>query len=316
MKKLTTKDVKVPANVPANAKATYIKNFLTATKNTGRLMLFAGDQKVEHLNDDFYGNSDLGPIATDDNNPEHLFRIASKSTIGVFAAQYGLISHYGLDYPNVPYIVKMNSKSPLVNVDQKDPISTQWVSIDQVVELKKNSKLNIAGIGYTIYLGSEYESDMFREAAQLVVDAHKYGLLTVFWIYPRGKAVKDEKDPHLITGATGVACCLGSDFVKVNYPKKEKSPSEEIFKEAIAAAGRCRVICAGGGSMDVRSFYNMLYKQIHVSGAMGNATGRNIHQKSLDDAVRFTNGISAITLGDHDVDFAVQVYEGKKKFTM
>jgi len=38
-------------------------------------------------------------------------------------------------------------------------------------------------------------------------------------ISPGGKAVADEKDPHLIAGATGVAACLGSDFVKVNYPK-------------------------------------------------------------------------------------------------
>ena len=34
------------------------------------------------------------------------------------------------------------------------------------------------------------------------------------------KAVTDEKDPHLIASATGVAARIGSDFVKVNYPKK------------------------------------------------------------------------------------------------
>ena len=34
-------------------------------------------------------------------------------------------------------------------------------------------------------------------------------ILVVLWIYPRGKAVKAEKDPALIAGAAGVALCLG-----------------------------------------------------------------------------------------------------------
>ncbi len=53
-----------------------------------RLMLMAGDQKVEHLNNDFYGPE----IAEDDGDPEHLFRIASRARIWVFATQMGLIA--------------------------------------------------------------------------------------------------------------------------------------------------------------------------------------------------------------------------------
>ena len=47
------------------------------------LCFFAGDQKVEHMNDDFYGDG----IAPDDANPEHMFEIASRASIGVFATQ-------------------------------------------------------------------------------------------------------------------------------------------------------------------------------------------------------------------------------------
>lgn len=64
---------------------------------------------------------------------------------------------------------------------------------------------------------------------------------------PRGKGVADEKDPHLIAGATGVAVCIGSDFVKVNYPRKEGHELKEIFKEVVLAAGRTKVVCAGRG---------------------------------------------------------------------
>ena len=154
---------------------------------------------------------------------------------------------------------------------------------------------------------------MLREASQVVYQAHRHGLITVLWIYPRGKSVKDEKDPDLIAGATGVAACLGSDFVKVNYPKREKEKSAEIFKRAVKAAGRTRVICAGGGSMEPKAFLQQLHEQIFISGASGNATGRNIHQKSLEEAVRFANAISAITIYGKSADAAYKIYTGETK---
>ena len=304
IKILSKKDVLVPADVPANKKEEYIKNYLELTKNTGRLMLFAGDQKIEHLNDDFYG----GGISKDDASPEHLFKIASNSKIGAFATQLGLIARYGMDYRDVNYIVKINSKTNLVKTSQKDPISKALVDINDVVEFKYNSGLNILGVGYTIYLGSEFEHEMLSEASKIIYESHKNGLITILWIYPRGKAVKNEKDPHLIAGAAGVGACLGADFVKVNYPNCE-NPAE-AFKEAVLAAGRTKVVCAGGSSTDPKTFLQRLYEQIHISGASGNATGRNIHQKSYEEAVRMCNAIYAITVENKTVEEALKIYYG------
>ena len=53
MTTMTPTKIDVPADVPSSKQALYEQNFQTMTKGTGRLMLFAGDQKVEHLNDDF-----------------------------------------------------------------------------------------------------------------------------------------------------------------------------------------------------------------------------------------------------------------------
>ena len=267
-------------------------------------MLFAGDQKVEHLNHDFYGEG----IHMDDTDPEHLFRIASQAKIGVFATQLGLIAKYGNSYADVPYLVKLNSKTNLVKTSQSDPFSNQWLEVQKVVDFRDNSGLNILAVGYTVYLGSQYESEMLHQAAQIVSNAHQHGLITVLWVYPRGKAVADEKDPHLIAGATGVAACLGSDFVKVNYPKKEGFESKEIFKEAILAAGCTKVVCAGGSSDDVEVFLKRLHDQIHVSGASGNATGRNIHQKSLKEAIAMCDAIYAITVENAEVKEALKIY--------
>jgi len=307
MVSINKEDVIVPLDVPKAMRETYVNNYMEMTRKTGRLMLFAGDQKVEHLNDDFYGEG----VPEDDADPEHLFRIASQSKIGIFATQLGLISRYGMDYRDVPYLVKVNSKTNLVETAQADPFSNLWYDVDQVVEFKENSGLKILGVGYTIYLGSEFEAEMLVQAAQVIYDAHQHGMLSVLWIYPRGEAVKDEKDPHLIAGATGVGACLGTDFVKVNYPKKEGAKSAEVFKEAIKAAGRTKVVCAGGSSDEAEAFLKKLYDQIHVSGAQGNATGRNIHQKSLDEAVRMCNAVYAITVEDASVEDALKIYKGK-----
>ncbi|MDE4907205.1 aldolase [Methanogenium marinum] len=302
-------NVLVPLDVPESAKATYIDNYLLVTQGSGNLMLFAGDQKVEHMNNDFYGEG----IAEDDADPEHLFRIAQESRIGVFATQLGLITRYAMDYPDVPYLVKMNSKTHLVKTAQKDPYSPQLFTVRQVVDLRNSTGLDIAGIGYTIYLGSEKESRMLREAAQLISEAHANGLLTVLWIYPRGTAVGDEKDPHLIAGATGVAATLGSDFVKVNAPKKDGESSAEILKEVTLAAGRTKVVCAGGSSVSAEAFLTQLYDQLHTGGCAGNATGRNIHQKPLGEAMRMCNAISALTIDGASVEDALAIYLGTEE---
>jgi DhnA family fructose-bisphosphate aldolase class Ia len=298
-------DVMIPLDVPQAFREIYIKNYLSVTRETGRLMLFAGDQKVEHLNGDFYGE-DIHP---DDSEPEHLFRIAGSARIGVFATQLGLIARYGRDYPDIPYLIKLNSKTNLIKISHADPFSNQWLDIKQVVDFQKNSGLRIPAVGYTIYLGSEYENEMLRQAAQIVLKAHEYGLITVLWIYPRGKAITDEKDPHLIAGATGVAACLGSDFVKVSYSEKEGSKSKEIFKEAVMAAGRTKVVCAGGSSVDAKSFLQRLHDQIFISGASGNATGRNVHQKSFEQAVSMCNAVYAITVEEKTVEEAMKIYQ-------
>ncbi|MEL7667761.1 MAG: aldolase, partial [Actinomycetota bacterium] len=118
-------------------------------------------------------------------------------------------------------------------------------------------------------------------------------------------------------GAAGVAVSLGADFVKVNPPKgDETASSAEKLKEAASAAGRTGLVCAGGSTVDARTFLTQLWEQIHVGGASGNATGRNIHQRSLDEAVRLTKAISAITLGDWSAEDALAVFNGEKEFAV
>jgi len=294
----------VPADVPECQQNSYKEHYKKITRASGKLMLFACDQKIEHLNRDFFGQG----IDLEDNDPEHLFKIASQGDIGAFATHLGLIARYGNCYKNINYIVKLNGKTDLVKTKQYDPLSRQLWTIEQVVAFKKNSGLSICGVGYTLYPGSEFESTMLQEVAQIVYDAHQHGLVTIIWVYPRGKAVEDETSPEIIAGAAGLAASLGADFVKLNMPHETQSLSTiHALKIAVQAAGRTKVIMAGGSAQDPQQFLQELYEQINSAGTAGNATGRNIHQRSLKNAIAMTKAISALVFSNCSVDEAINL---------
>ncbi len=302
----------VPADVPDELIETYIANMDAATCGTGKMNLFACDQKIEHLNDDFYDGGDKIPLSS--NDPKHLFEIgamaAEKGTIGVLAGQLGLISQYARDYPDIPYLVKLNSKSHLVGTSQRDPVSQALWSVDDAMSLVHNG-INVVGVGYTVYIGSEYEHEMLTEAAQAIRDAHELGMIAVVWMYPRGQAVPDEKDPQLISGAAGVAACIGADFAKVNYPRAWDGMTQpESLAIAVEAAGRTGIICSGGGSLPPTEFLGRLVDQMNISGCMGAATGRNIHQKGTEDAVRMTAACKAVICDGATLEEALAIYSG------
>jgi len=309
-----TKQIKIPLTVPKNKHKEYLKNYKTATHGTGRMMMFAGDQKVEHLNKDFVGKGIPEEVA----DPEHYFKIADKAHIGVFATQVGLMAKYGMDYPNIPYLIKINSKTNLMPEKFQDPFSNRWLPMDLIQDFKEKSGLNIVGVGYTVYIGSSFEADMFGQASRIIYKAHSQGLISVIWIYPRGKAIKnkDEKnDIHLLAGGAGVGLTLGADFVKIYYPYDLPNQKQiaKKFKEVTTAAGRTKVICVGGSKKDPKKFLESLYDQINISGTRGNATGRNIYQRPLDEAVRMANAISAVSMYNYSPKDAYDIFKGKKE---
>jgi fructose-bisphosphate aldolase/6-deoxy-5-ketofructose 1-phosphate synthase len=277
-----------PADVPDHAREIYTANFNAITQNTGRLFLFAFDQKMEHLNEDLYGPG----ISPDAIIPEHVFTIAQNGRIGALALHLGLLSRYGNQFPELNYIVKLNGKTNLIK--DQDPMSEQLWSVNDVLDLQQSSNLHIRGVGYTIYLGSEFESHMLAQAAQIVHDAHQHGLVVILWIYPRGKNV-NEKNPNLAAGAAGVGASLGADFVKIKAPE-----SIHDLRLAVAAAGNTRVICSGGTKKESVEFLHELFEQLQA-GAHGCATGRNIFQKPEEEAIAFAQAISALVFDEKSV---------------
>lgn len=272
----------IPATVPPDKKDTYQENFATITKETGKLLLFAADQKMEHLNQDFFGPG----LAPEINTPEHVFTIAAKSNIGVFSTHLGLIARYAQQFPTINYLPKLNGKT---NLAPGDPYSEQLWTVEDAVKLANNGNINLCGVGYTVYVGSEFERDMLTEAATIVKNAHAHGLIAILWMYPRGKNVPNQLDPHVIAGAAGLGASLGADFVKINEP--ETGPQD--LKEAVQAAGNTKVLVSGGSALEKDIFIEKVKAQLEA-GVSGAAVGRNIFQHPLKEAIAFADQLAQL----------------------
>ena len=106
----------------------------------------------------------------------------------------------------VPLILKLNGKTKL---HKGEPISRQLASV------KEAKDLGAIGVGYTVYVGSEYESEMMAEFGRIEQEAEELGLLVIGWMYPRGKGVLEPNSPDTVAYAARVGLELGADYVKI-----------------------------------------------------------------------------------------------------
>jgi DhnA family fructose-bisphosphate aldolase class Ia len=289
-KKNKFKNCSLLADVPQAKAETFNDNICAITRGTGRLFMFAADQKVEHLNDDFYGRD----IDRQANDPEHIFKIARDGAMGALAVHAGLLARYGLLYNSINYIVKLNGKTNL-HAEGSDPVSALMWDIDDVLAMSEEHKLNIRGIGFTLYLGSEHEALMMSQAAQMVSQAHQQGLVAILWIYPRAQHLKDVSAPRLIAGAAGLGNALGADFVKVHTAHSQENLSGvEALAIATEAAGNTGVIVSGGEYVAAEDLLKRIYEQITQGGTAGCAIGRNLLQRSYEEALAISQAIAAL----------------------
>ncbi|MFT4261437.1 MAG: class I fructose-bisphosphate aldolase [Candidatus Woesearchaeota archaeon] len=235
----------------------------------GKTLILACDQGFEH-----------GPIDFNETNidSEYIFDIAKEGKFNAIAVQAGLAKHYYSEkYKDIPLIVKLNGKT---RFDNEDPLSLQHTSVDYAV------KLGASAVGYTIYLGSVHEQQMFKEFAKICEEAHKFGIQSVCWMYPRGKYIKDDLDTDVLAYAARIAHELGADVVKLKF-----NGDVEAMKWVVKSAGKTKVVFAGGSKIKEDEFLEVA-KQMVESGACGMAVGRNVWQS--DKPLKMAAGLRQI----------------------
>lgn len=233
----------------------------------GKVMVLAYDQGFEHGPRDF----NLENI-----NPDKIFDIALKGNFTAIAVQAGIAQkHYHGKYRKVPLIVKLNAKD---RFDNHDPLSLAHTSVEYA------KKLGASGVGYTLYLGSTHEQEMFKEFGRICEKAKELGLITMCWMYPRGPKIKNELDTETISYGARIAMELGADIVKVKF-----NGDVEGLKWIKECAGKTKVVIAGGKKLDEYEFLEGIEKAMTAEIA-GLAIGRNVWQdKNPLDVARGLN---------------------------
>ena len=295
----------IPGSVPLRAQEIYTTNWQTLTAQTGFLFFLAGDQRLEHQDNDLKQNVTI----LESWYPSHMFRIALKSNIPL-ATHYGFVAQYGTQFPTIPYIIKMTGTTNIVSPEQQDPLSTPLATIDDIITLQKNTQLIVSAVGISLYSGSIYEPEMLSYAARTIIKAHEHGLITIVWIYVRGRHIT-AKNNVTSAGLACIASAIGADFVVIK-PTPGATDEEKIqaMRTITICAERMGVISTGGEyTTDIHALLHTASLYKHKGHAQGLALGRNGVNRSLSEASALCMAFKEIIHGNRDSQTAYELYK-------
>jgi len=178
---------------------------------TGYLSILPVDQGIEHSGAASFAKN---PAYFD---PKNIVELAIEGGCNAVATTLGVLGLVSRRYAHrIPFIVKLNHNDLLVYPTRYDQI--MFASPRQAWEL------GAAGVGATVYFGSEESSRQIQEVSDAFAEAHELGMFTVLWCYLRNDAFKkDGKDYSVSADLTGQANHLGvtieADVIKQKQPE-------------------------------------------------------------------------------------------------
>jgi fructose-bisphosphate aldolase, class I len=223
----------------------------------GRAVYLAYDQGLEHGPESDFNDKNVDPL--------YILDIAKRGRFNGVVFHKGIVEKYGdeIKKSGVPLIYKLNGKTKLSN---GEAVSAQIASVAEA------RAAGASAVGWTIYIGSKYEVRMIEQFERIQRDAHLFRMPVIVWIYPRGKKIKNDTSREMLAYAARVGLEIGADMVKIKYGGKVKD-----LAWAVKAAGRTKVVVAGGTKKGEREFLKQV-GEIMKSGASGIAVGRNVWQ--------------------------------------
>jgi fructose-bisphosphate aldolase, class I len=268
---------------------------------TGHLVILPVDQGYEH-----------GPARSFASNPPaydplYLYQLAIDAGLNGYAAPLGLLEAGADTYAGqLPTILKMNSANSLGSGVQDQAVTAS---------VKDALHLGCAGVGFTIYPGSEKCYDMMEELREIIREAKSHGLIAVVWSYPRGGNISKAGETALdvVAYAAHMAALMGANIIKVKPPSdvidlaaaKPVYESEDIDRSTLAArvrhvmqcafAGKRVVLFSGGDAVGTEDFLEEI-RQIRAGGASGSIIGRNSFKRPKPEALALLDEVIKIYL--------------------
>src|SRR3954468_19102243 len=231
------------------------------------------------------------------------------STLGVLGSVSRRYAH------KIPFIVKLNHNEFISYPNTYDQI--RFASVRQAFDM------GAAGVGATIYFGSEESKRQLQEVAEMFQQAHELGMFTVLWCYLRNPAFKTKDvDYHLAADLTGQANHLGvtieADIIKqklpetnggynaINFGKTHKAVYSQLttdnpidltrYQLANCYMGRSPLINSGGASAGEGDLKEAIRTAVinKRAGGTGLISGRKAFQRPFDEGVALLNAIQDV----------------------
>ncbi|MFY9574198.1 MAG: class I fructose-bisphosphate aldolase, partial [Blastocatellia bacterium] len=178
---------------------------------TGYLSILPVDQGIEHsAGASFAPNPEYF-------DPENIVQLAIEGGCNAVASTLGVLGAVSRKYAHkIPFVLKINHNEFLSYPNSYDQI--MFGSVEQAYEQ------GCAGVGATIYFGSEESKRQIQEVSKAFARAHELGMFTILWCYMRNAAfATKEADYHVAADLTGQANHLGvtieADIIKQKLPE-------------------------------------------------------------------------------------------------
>jgi class I fructose-bisphosphate aldolase len=298
-----------PIPVLRNLSALYNHGRLAGT---GYLSILPVDQGIEHSAAASFARN---PAYFD---PKNLVELAIEGGCNGFATTLGVLGILGRRYAHkIPLIAKLNHNELLTYPSQYDQI--MFGSPEEAYDL------GAAGVGATIYFGSEHATRQIQEVSEAFQEAHALGMFTVLWCYLRNSAFKkDGVDYSLAADLTGQANHLGvtieADIIKqkqaennggygaIGFGRTDPLVYDELTTDnpidltrwqlVNCYMGRIPLINSGGeskGDSDLAQAVRTAVINKRAGGA-GLISGRKAFQRPTSEGVALLNAIQDVYL--------------------
>jgi class I fructose-bisphosphate aldolase len=285
---------------------------------TGYISILPVDQGIEHSGGASFAPN---PMYFD---PENLVRLAIEGGCNAIASTFGVLGAVSRKYAHkIPFIVKLNHNELLTYPNEFD--QTMFGSVQRAWEL------GAAGVGATIYFGSDHSRRQIVEVSRAFEEAHRLGMFTVLWCYLRNDAFKvDGTDYSLAADLTGQANHIGvtieADIIKQkapennngygaigqngggSYGKTNKLVYEKLtsdnpidlcrYQLANCYLGRSPLINSGGASAGNSDTAEAIRTAVinKRAGGSGLISGRKTFQRPFDEGVELFHAIQDVYL--------------------
>ena len=280
---------------------------------TGHVSILPVDQGIEHSAAASFAPN---PAYLD---PANIVELAMEGGCNAVASTFGVLATMSRRFAHrIPFIVKINHNELLTLPNRFDQV--MFGSVAQAYDL------GAAGVGATIYFGSEESTRQIQEVSDAFAQAHELGMFTVLWCYLRNPGFKvDGVDHHGSADLTGqanhIGVTIGADIIKQKLPdtnggynvlpgygKTHPLVYEELttdhpidlcrWQVANCYMGRIGLINSGGASSGAGDLAEAVRTAVinKRAGGLGLISGRKAFQRPMAEGIELLNAIQDVYL--------------------